>query len=131
MIGDCSCNSVDEIGVVFMKGQEADHGPQEILDVLGLGLHTSPSIGFLAFGEALSGSLDFEFGTDAVDCRCWCPYASGEDLPTFLLLNQPMIASFFDPPCQGGVPRRKKNPAFGNRQNLAVGRSDGVLGGAR
>jgi hypothetical protein len=34
MIGDCSCNSAAKIGVVLMKGQEADHGTQEILDVL-------------------------------------------------------------------------------------------------
>ncbi len=70
MIGDGSCDSVAKIGIIFMKRQEAGHGPKEIFDVLGLGLHTSASIGFLTFGETISGSLDFKFNTDAVDGRC-------------------------------------------------------------
>ena len=55
----------------FVAGFEAqDDSPKEIFDVLGLGLHTSASIGVLAFGETLSGSLDFEFSKDAFDGRC-------------------------------------------------------------
>src|SRR4051794_36630090 len=61
MIGDGLCNSVAKIGVALLKSQETDDGPQEILDVFGLDLHTSASIGLLAFGETLGRSLSVEF----------------------------------------------------------------------
>ena len=112
MIGDGSCNSVGEISVFLMKAQERDHGTQEILDVLGLGLHTSASIGFLAFGETLGSSLDFEFSTDAFNGCCWCPNSFREYLPTFLLGHNPMISCCLDTAGQRSVPRRKQNPAF-------------------
>ena len=53
-----------EIGVIPMKAQERDHRPQEVFDVLGLGLVTAAGVGLLLLGEALRGSLGFEIGTN-------------------------------------------------------------------
>jgi hypothetical protein len=69
MIGNFSCDSGGEIGVFFMEAQEQDHGPQKVLDVLGLGFVTATSIGFLPFGETFCGTLGFDFSTDAFNRR--------------------------------------------------------------
>ena len=66
---------VGEMGVRRMEGQERQHRPVEVLDVLGLGLVTAAGVGLPAPGVALRGPLDFEFGADAVDGRRRCPHA--------------------------------------------------------
>ena len=50
-----------------MEGQERHDRPVEVLDVLGLGLLPASGVGFLLLGEALGGSLGFEFGTNTLD----------------------------------------------------------------
>ena len=58
-----------------MKGQERDHRPVEILDVLSLGLVTAAGVWFLLLGEPFRESLHFEFGTNPFDGRRRCPNA--------------------------------------------------------
>ena len=67
MIGDGPGHPLGEIGVVRMEGQERHDRPEEVLDVLGLGFFTAAGVGLFLLGEALGGSLGFEFGTNAVD----------------------------------------------------------------
>ena len=75
MIGDGTGQPVGEVGVSGMEGQERHDRPVEVLDVLGLGLLTASGVGLLLLGEALGGSLGFEFGTNPVDGRRRCPNA--------------------------------------------------------
>jgi len=70
-----SGESYGEIGVVGMKGKKRHDGPREIFGINLLGFFPSLGIGFLLLGEALSGSLGFEFGPNPHDGRCRCPNA--------------------------------------------------------
>ena len=74
MIGHNTSEPVSKISVIGMKGQERHDRPGEVFDINLLDLFTSLGIGLLALGEALSGSLDFEFSTNAVDGCCRCPH---------------------------------------------------------
>ena len=69
MVGHGPCQPVGKIGVVRMKSQERNHRPEEVLDVLGLGLVTAAGVGLLAPGVAVRGPLGFEFRTNAADGR--------------------------------------------------------------
>ena len=48
---DSTGQPVGEISVILMKGQKRDHRPQEILNVLNLGLLTASGVGFFLLGE--------------------------------------------------------------------------------
>lgn len=75
MIGNGLGKPLGEVSMVGMEGKERQHGFCEVFDVSLLDLLTSLGIGFFAFGEAFGGSLGFEFGTNPVDGRSWCPDA--------------------------------------------------------
>jgi hypothetical protein len=76
VICDGPCHPRGKISVIRMKAQEHNNRPVEIFNVLGLGLVTAASVGFLLLGKTLRGSLGFEVGTNALDGRCQCPHAS-------------------------------------------------------
>jgi hypothetical protein len=57
VIGDSTGQAVGKIGVIRMKGQELDHRPQEVFDVIGLGVFTAFGIGIFPLCVALGGSL--------------------------------------------------------------------------
>src|ERR1019366_9117744 len=76
---------VDEIGVISVKGQKRQHRSQKIFDVLGLGMFTAASGGFLLLCEPFRGALGSEVGTNAFNGRRRCPNAPGENLPPLLL----------------------------------------------
>jgi hypothetical protein len=67
MIGNGSCQSGGEIGVFGRESQERHDCPTEILNVLGLGLRTAPSIRRCPARVAFSGSLSIEGGTNPLD----------------------------------------------------------------
>jgi hypothetical protein len=45
-----------KISVILVKAQKRNHRPEEVLDVLCLGLVTASGVGFLLLGETLRGS---------------------------------------------------------------------------
>ena len=126
MIGDGPCHLFGEIGVISVKGQKRPHRPEEVFNVFGLGLLTASGVGFLFLGESLGGALGFEIGTNALNGRRCCSNAPGENLPAFLLGDDPMISGSLHPASQGGVTRRQEHPAIGDRQDFAIGAADGV-----
>jgi hypothetical protein len=77
MVSDATGQAVGEISVISMKRQERHDSPVEIINVLGLGLVTASGVALLLFGEALRGSLGFEFGVgsyvavDSTRCFVW------------------------------------------------------------
>ena len=75
VIGHGLGQPVGEIGVIGMKGQERHDRPQEILDVLGLGLITASGVGFLLLGEA---SVDRSASSSA---RIRSMVAAGAQMP--------------------------------------------------
>jgi hypothetical protein len=94
--------------MVGMEAEEGHDGPEELFDVVGLGLFTAAGVGSPAFGVAVSGPVGFKFGTKAANGLCWCPDSSGEDFASFLLLNHPVFACGFDSSCQGGIAGRQQ-----------------------
>ncbi len=76
-----------------MKAQERHYRPEEVLDIVGLGLVTAAVVGFLPLGVALGTALDFEFGTNAFDGGSLCSYVLGENL---LFLHDAVIAGCLD-----------------------------------
>jgi hypothetical protein len=112
MSGNGTGQLIGKISVVLVEGQERYHRSAEVINVLGLGFLTSVGIGFLPPGISFCGSLGSEFGLNPLDGRCWRPNTPGEDLPALLLGHDPMIPGNFHPACEGGVTRRKENPAF-------------------
>lgn len=99
VIGDGTGQFIGHVGMVGVEGQECQDRPVEILDVFGLLFVPASGIGLLAFCVPFGGPLGIEFGTDFVDGSCRCPNASGEDLPAFLLLHDPMIPDSFHSSC--------------------------------
>ena len=67
MVGHGNGEPLSKIGMVRVKCQEGDHGPVEVLDVLGLNLLTAFGVGFFSFSEAFCGSLSFEIGTNLIE----------------------------------------------------------------
>src|SRR5437762_1571912 len=63
MVGDGTGNPLGEISVISVKAQEPHDRPEEVFDVLGLGLFTASGIGFFLLRKALGGSFGFEFST--------------------------------------------------------------------
>jgi hypothetical protein len=113
VIRDSPCHSVGKIGVTRMKGQERPHRPQEVLDVIGLGLVTASGVGLLLFGETLGRSFGVEIGTNPVDGRCRCLNAPGEDLAALPFGNDPMISSGLYPACQSsGFKNKSSRPGM-------------------
>jgi hypothetical protein len=70
MMGHDTGQLLGEIGVSGLKRQEFDHRPEEILDLLGLGLLTASGVGFLLLCETLGGSFGFEVRSNPFDGRC-------------------------------------------------------------
>ena len=69
MVRDGMGEPVSEVGVVLMKRQERQDCPEEVLDVLGLCLHTAAGVGFLLLGVALGGSFGFKIGPNPLNGR--------------------------------------------------------------
>ncbi len=76
MVRDGTGQTDGKRGVSFVKSQERQDRPEEIFNVHGLGLLSTANVGFLLLGVPLSGALGFEVGSNALDGRCRCPYAS-------------------------------------------------------
>src|SRR6188768_3719150 len=124
MIGHRLRQSLGQIGMRRVEGQECHDCPVEVLDVYRLGFLSSARAGFLLLSKTLRRSLDFEFSANPVDgCRP-CPHAVREDLSAPLFLHDPMLARTLYPPCQGGVTGRQENPATRDGQGTAIGSSD-------
>lgn len=49
VIGDCTGQPLGEISVIFMKAEKRYNGPEEIFNVLGLGLASAAGIGLSRF----------------------------------------------------------------------------------
>jgi len=92
-----------EVGVIRVKGQKQDDRTLEILDVCRLGFVSAFGISHFLLGEALGGSLRFEVSANLVNGRCRSPDSLRKDLPTFLLGNNPVVASRLNPACETGI----------------------------
>jgi hypothetical protein len=60
MIGDGTGQLLRKIGVYRIECQELDHRPEEVFDVLSLGLLTTAGVGFFPLGVGVGGSLLFD-----------------------------------------------------------------------
>ncbi len=110
MIGNRTGQPTGEIIVCRMEGQKRHDRPVEIFDVFGLGFIPASGIGIFAFRVSLGGSLGFEIDTNLVDGGSRCPDTARENLATFLLLNDPMLARSLHSSCKSGISGRQKSP---------------------
>jgi len=97
VIGHGTGKQAGEGGVVGVEGQECHHRAEEILDILSLGLVPAAGVSFFALNVPRGGPFAFQFGSNAVDCRCRCPNPEGEDFPAFLFLDGPMVSGSLNP----------------------------------
>jgi hypothetical protein len=95
VIGHNTSQSLSQGGMGGIKGKELHDSPGEILSINCLDFISSLCIGLFAFGEALGGSLGFEFGLYPVNRGCRRPHAPFEQFATLLFLDYPVIASSF------------------------------------
>src|SRR5207249_677038 len=92
-----------QAGVVGMEGEKRPDRPEEVLDVLGLGLLPASGVGFLLLGEALGGPLGRQFSSKSVNGSGRCPDPSGKNPSALLLLDCPAFSGGLHSAGQGGV----------------------------
>ena len=123
---------VGETGVAGVEGQELDHRSEEIPDIFQLGFLTPAGMGCLLLGEPFGAHARRSVRLEFVRRLLQVPTPpSGEDLPAFLFLHNPVIPGSLYTAGQGRVTRPQKKPAGRHRQNLASDTSDRIGGRAR